>query len=403
MAVFDYKATDKKGALIKGNLAAKSEKEVESYLLDKQLKPVVVTKQGAGTNMAVFGGNFPLNEKISLCRYLGLIINAGISLAEGLDLLAEGSTNKVVKRVLGEVANSTRRGTSLYDSFSIYHKFFGDVFLTMVKTGEASGSLAGSFTYLAKQYEQEKELRSKVLGALLYPIIIVSLMLVVGAVVFTFVLPRLAKVFLKLDLEFPVYTLLLFNTSLFLEKNMFWIAIAFLGTIFVLILALRSKKGKDLMYYIMVRTPGIKKIILEYNLVRFTQSLSSLLKSAVPVTEAVELSVHSLSFVKKDELADQFTKKLTRGVAMSEAFAEAKIFPSLMIQLVKIGEKTGSLEKTLADLGSFYEMEVENSLKNFVTILEPMLMIAVGLGVGAMVISIISPIYSLIGKLQAGI
>ena len=401
MAVFDYKATDKKGALIKGNLSAKTEKEVESYLVDKGLKPVVVTRQNAAAS--AFGGNFPLNEKISLCRYLGLIINAGISLAEGLDLLAEGSNNKIVKRVLGEVANSTRRGTSLFDSFSIYRKFFGDVFLTMIKTGEASGSLAASFTYLARQYEQEKELRSKVLGAMLYPIIIVSLMLVVGVVVFTFVLPRLAKVFLKLDIEFPIYTLILFNTSLFLEKNIVWIGAVFFAIIIVTILALRSKKGKDVMYYMMVRMPGVKKIIVEYNLVRFTQSLSSLLKSAVPVTEAVELSVHSLSFVKKDELSEQFTKKLTRGVAMSEAFAEAKIFPTLMIQLVKIGEKTGSLEKTLSDLGEFYEMEVENSLKNFVTILEPMLMIAVGIGVGAMVISVISPIYSLIGKLQAGL
>src|SRR3989344_406196 len=230
---------------------------------------------------------------------------------------------------------------------------------------------------------------------MLYPIIIVSLMLVVGVVVFTFVLPRLAKVFLKLDIEFPIYTLILFNTSLFLEKNIVWIGAVFFAIIIVTILALRSKKGKDVMYYMMVRMPGVKKIIVEYNLVRFTQSLSSLLKSAVPVTEAVELSVHSLSFVKKDELSEQFTKKLTRGVAMSEAFAEAKIFPTLMIQLVKIGEKTGSLEKTLSDLGEFYEMEVENSLKNFVTILEPMLMIAVGIGVGAMVISVISPIYSL--------
>ena len=401
MAVFDYKATDKKGALVKGNLSAKSEKEVESYLIDKELKPVVVTPQNAATT--IMGGDFPLNEKISMCRYLGLIINAGISLAEGLDLLAEGSSNKVVRRVLGEVANSTRRGTSLYDSFSMYRKFFGEVFLTMIKTGEASGSLAGSFTYLSKQFEQEKELRQKVLGALLYPIIIVSLMLVVGTVVMTFVLPKLAKIFLKLDLEFPIYTLILFNSSLFLEKNLIWIGGGFIIIIIILILSLRSRKGKDLMYYVMVRTPGIKKIILEYNLVRFTQSLSSLLKSAVPVTEAVELSVHSLSFVKKDELADEFTKKLTRGIPMSQAFAESKIFPILMIQLVKIGEKTGSLEKTLSDLGEFYELEVENSLKNFVTILEPMLMIFVGLGVGAMVISVISPIYSLIGKLQTGL
>lgn len=400
MPVYDYKATDKHGKLVKGKQTAKSEKEVEGYLGDKQLKVLVVTKERRGKEL--FGGNFPINEKISLCRYLSLIINAGISLSEGLDLLAAGTNNKIARRVLEDVASNVRQGTSVYDSFTPYKKYLGDVFLTMIKTGETAGTLANSLLYLAHQFQQEKDLRQKVMGALLYPIIIVSLMFAVGAIVFTFVLPRLAKVFLKLDLDFPIYTRILFGISLFLEKHMVIIGLIFLGLLVLPIFLIQFKKTKDLIYLVMVRTPGIKRIILEYNLVRFTQSLSSLLKSAVPVTEAVELSVQSLSFVKKEELVEQFTKKLTRGVPMSTVFGESKIFPPLMVQLVTIGEKTGTLEKTLADLGEFYEAEVENSLKNFVTILEPLLMIAVGIGVGAMVISIISPIYSLIGKLQAG-
>ena len=297
MAIFEYKGSNKKGKLVTGTISAKSEKEVEAFLEDKELKILSVRKEKKSI-VSLGGGNFPLREKISLCRYLSLIINAGISLSEGLDMLSSSSDNKTVKRVLEDIASSTRRGTSLYESFSHYRQYFGEVFLTMIKTGETAGTLAGSLSYLSRQFAQEKELRSKVLSALLYPIIIISLMLVVGMVVFTFVLPRLAKVFMKLNLDFPLYTKILFAVSLFLEKNMLLLFGTIGVLVFIAVLLLRSKQGKNVMYWVMVRLPGIKKVILEYNLVRFTQSLSSLLKSGVTVTDAVELSVQSLSFVK---------------------------------------------------------------------------------------------------------
>lgn len=399
MPTFHYKATDKENRLVVGTIAAADEKEAETILGDKELKPLVVTKEKK--KFTLFANkSFPIREKVTLCRYLSLMINAGIPLSEGFDLLSTGSKNSTVQEFLEDISSSVRSGKSLFTSFSKYRQYFGDVFLAMVKTGETSGTLSESLAYLGKQFQDEEQLRQKVLAALLYPIIIVSLMVVVGFMVSAFVLPRMAKVFLRLNLDMPVFTKLLFQGSLFMEKNVVLMGSLILGAALLLVMAMRSKRGRKAIFALLIRLPVAKRLILEYNLVRFTQSLSALLKGGVPITEAVEISVRVFSFVNTQELSSSFNKKLTRGLPLSVVFAESNIFPPLMSQMVAVGEKTGNLEKMLLDLASFYQEEVENSLKNFVTALEPIIMIVVGIGVGVMVVSIISPIYSLIGKLQ---
>jgi type II secretory pathway component PulF len=399
---FQYKATDKKGKQVQGTVSASNLKEAERFIEDKDLSVLTVKPLKKSTS-SLFSRGFPLREKISLCRYMGLIINSGLSIGEGLDMLASGTTNKLSRQIIEDVAASTRRGTSLFESFSKYEKYFGAVFLTIVKTGETSGTLSESFSYLANQFEQEKEIRQKVFGALLYPLIIIGLMCAVGILMFTFVLPQLANVFKTMNVKIPTLTKIMFSASLALKAH----TVPFLGgvalAVVLFILFIKSPPGHSFIMWVFVRMPVIKKIVQEYNLVRFSQSLSALLKSGVPVTEAVELSTKSLSFVDVKVLSATFTKNLTKGVSLAECFASAKLFPPLVLQLISIGEKTGSLEHTLADLSAFYENEIENTLKNLTTILEPILMVIVGVGVGAMVISIISPIYGLIGQLQAGL
>lgn len=401
MALYTYKATDADGKLVTGTVTAGSKREIEAVLKDRSLKLLAAKESKSG--LSIFKRGIPTQEKISLCRYLSLIINSGVPIAEGLDLLALGTTHRGTRTVIEDIASSTRRGESLHNSFSKYSDDFGTVFLTMVKTGETSGTLAESFLHLSKQFEQEKDLKGKVMSALLYPIIIVLLMGGVGLVLFTFVLPRLADVFTKLDLDLPLHTRIIFGLSLFMKNNTVLVLVSLAGVSFGLILFFMIKPGRAILYWLALRLPIVKRLILEYNLVRFTQGLSALLNSGVAVTEAVDLSLKSLSFIKSKEVAAEFQKKLTRGRQLSDIFEESKLFPPLMVQLVRIGERTGNLEKTLTDLGEFYQQEVEKSLKSFVTVLEPVMLIIVGVGVGVMVVSVISPIYSLIGQLQSGL
>lgn len=400
MPLYTYKATDQDDNLVTGTMTARSRKEVEATLKDRKLKFLAAKEKS--TSGPLFAGSMPVQEKVSLCRYLALIINSGVPISEGLDLLVAGMGTKTSKRVIEDITGSIRRGESLHSAFSRYPQHFSSVFLAMVKTGETAGTLADSFIHLGKQFEEEKELKSKVMSALLYPFIIVLLMGGVGTVMFTFVLPRLANVFTRLNLTLPLYTRLLFSTSLFMQKHMIVVGASLVGIIVIFVLFIKSSWGRRLGMMIILHTPYVRNILLEYNLVRFTQSLSALLKSGVSVTEAIELSLQALSVVKTEKVIKSFQEKITRGRDLSDVFAESKLFPPLMVQLVKIGEKTGNLEKTLTDLSVFYQDEVEKSLKGFVTVLEPTLLIIVGIGVGVMVVSVISPIYSLIGQLQSG-
>lgn len=272
----------------------------------------------------------------------------------------------------------------------------------MLKAGEVSGTLDRSFKYLSRQYKQEEELRKKIISALLYPAIIVCLMLAVGTLMVTFVLPRLSKIFMSLNVELPIMTRLLLQLTLFLERNalpslLVTIALGLSITIF-----LKSKPGRNFLYSLGSKLPIVKEILLHYNLARFNQSLGALLRGGVSIGESLEIASQSLIIPNKRHLSRSFKEKVSRGLPLTTVFAEAKIFPPLMIQMVTVGEKTGSLEKILTDVSTFYREEVENSLKNFITVLEPVLMILVGIAVGIMVLSFIAPIYSLIGKLQPG-
>lgn len=401
MPLYAYKATDKDDNLVVGTITANSRKEIESILKDRKLT-FLAAKERKTSESIFSGGSMSVQEKVSLCRYLGIIINSGVPISEGLELLLAGMSSKASKRVIEDIASSIRRGESLHSAFSRYPQHFNNVFLTMVKTGETAGTLSDSFSHLAKQFEEEKELKSKVMSALLYPFIIVLLMGGVGGIMFTFVLPRLASVFTKLNLNLPLYTRILFSVSLFMQKNMIGVIVGLVVLVIGAIVFVKSSAGRKLGMQFIIHTPYVKNILLDYNLVRFTQSLSALLKSGVSVTEAIELSLRTLSVVNTEKAIASFQEKITKGRDLSDIFAESHIFPPLMVQLVRIGEKTGNLEKTLTDLSVFYQEEVEKSLKSFVTVLEPTLLIIVGIGVGVMVVSVISPIYSLIGQLQAG-
>lgn len=216
----------------------------------------------------------------------------------------------------------------------------------------------------------------------------------------TFVLPRLGKVYLTLNLELPLITKLIFNFSLFLEKNFLVLFLTALVGLVGVWAFFKTKIGKNLLYRLAHRTPIVSRLLHQYNLVRFSQSLSSLLSGGVPISQSLAIASKSLAIVNQEKIAKGFEEKINRGQPLTSIFAEAKIFPPLMTQMVAIGEKTGNLEKILQEISSFYREEVESSLKNFITALEPFLMIVVGIAVGAMIITFISPIYSLIGKLQ---
>lgn len=401
MPNFKYKVIRPNGEIITDVFSASSKKEAEAYLLDQKLKLISLTEEKKGLGFTLFQNNkFPLREKILLCRYISLLISAGLPLGESFDLLISESKIPLVKRVLQDIALSINQGKSLLFAFGKYPKFFDDNFLAMVKTGETSGTLSKSFDYLSRQFKQQEELKQKVVSAMIYPVIIIALMFGIVSLMFTFVMPRLAKAFLKMNLDIPLATKIMLETSLWVEKNLLLVGISVVIIAFLFILAIMSSKGQKIFFSVIIKLPVIKDVFLQYNLARFTQSLSSLLQGGVPIIDSLEIASKALITPRKEQIAKMFRERVAQGLSLTVVFSEEKLFPTLMNQMIAIGERSGNLDKILVDLSIFYQEEVENSLKNFIAVLEPVLLIIIGVGVGLLVLSVISPIYSLIGKIQ---
>jgi type IV pilus assembly protein PilC len=397
MANFQYKAVDGNKKIIKGNISAKTQKEVADMLSKKGFAPLII---GEIQDSIAIKGQIPAVEKITFCRYLSVMLTTGLSLSEGIEVLYQETKNPLMKKVLGDMNYSLEQGQQLSIIFERYPGVFEPYFLTLIRAGETSGKLAEIFKYLEAELRSEYSLKAKVKGALLYPGIVFTAMIGIGILMFFFVLPQIGKVFLTMNLPLPAFTKFMFTVSIALSKQM--IPIIIMSIVFGILgfFALKTQMVKDMLMVIIRPFPIIKGMIQKIDLARFNRIFSMLIKSAVPITEALELTLSLMSWPQLRKLATVLPDEIKRGIPLSKLMKESKAFPSLMVQMTAAGEKTATMDSTLADLATFYEQEIEEEVKSLTQIIEPVLMLLVGIGVGVMILSIIAPIYSVVGNFQ---
>ncbi len=397
MANFIYKAITDKNVIVEGNISAKSKEEAAGVLSKKNLSLLTIKPV---REKVTIKGSVPAIDKIVFCRYLSTMLSSGLSINEGIDVLLQETKHPLMKRILGDLTYSLEQGQQLSTVFEHYPNVFEKYFLTLTHAGEVSGNLAEVFKYLEAELRSEYSLNSKVKGALLYPTIVFMAMVAIGSLMFFFVLPQIAKVFLNLKMPLPAFTRAMFTFSLMLSKQMVPILISVV--ILAILFFMFSKKPwmKNLIFYLIRPIPMVRNLIKKIDMARFNRIFSTLLKSAVPITEALEISLEALSWYEYRSLSKSLPGEIRKGKSLSEAVKANKVFPSLVIQLVAAGEKSGTLDTTLGELATFYEGEVEEELKNLTQIIEPVLMLLVGISVGVMILSIIAPIYSVVGSFQ---
>lgn len=401
MALFEYKAKDKKGKIIQEIIEAPSRKAAAVILRDQDLKVLVIRKTEQAQAISERIRRVSVIEKAIFCRYLSTMMKAGLPLAEAVEIMAKEATNLKMHRILRDLQYSLQRGEKLSNVFSRYPEVFDSVFITLTRAGEESGTLEKSFEYLATQLMSSYELSQKVKGALLYPAVIISAMAGVGVIMITFVLPRISKVFLRLRIDLPLPTRVLLSLSNFLGEHYLWALAGLLAIIVGTIILLRLSKTRKALLRLVSKLPVLSRLFNQLDLARFSRTLSTLLKSGVPILDSIKVSVDLLTQKKFIALGKTFEEEIQKGRSLSDAISKGEgIFPALMTQSIRAGEKSGSLEVVLEELADFYEQEIEHTLKSFTSILEPVLMLIIGVAVGAMVISIIAPIYSVIGSLQ---
>lgn len=397
MPNFTYKALNSEKRVTEGILSGHSREEVAQVLAKRSLSPLVIKEISEHGSIR---GSVPAIDKIIFCRYLSTMLSSGLSLSEGIEVLREETKQPLMRVILGDMSYSLEQGQQLSSVFERYPKVFESYFLVLTRAGEVSGKLAEVFKHLENELRSEYGLMSKIKGALMYPGIVFSAMLGIGTLMFFFVLPQIGKVFLNLKLPLPTFTRLLFQFSIVLKDQMIPILVMSLVLVVGAYFAFQKRAVRDLLFYAIRPIPVVRNMIKKIDLARFTRIFSTLLKSAVPITEALEISLNSLAWYEYRNLAKLLPGEIRKGRSLAAAMGENRVFPSLMIQMITAGEKSGTVDTALADLATFYEQEVEEELKNLTQILEPVLMLLVGIAVGVMILSIIAPIYSVVGSFQ---
>lgn len=404
MPGFKYKAKDSKGKIEEGILLASSKEEAAEELKSQKLSPLSIkaTAKPKSQSSLLFSKKVSLIEKANLCRYLSTMINSGLPLSEAIEVLAEDAIGSQMPKILDDLQSSLKSGQPLSTALAKHPDTFDEVFLTLIKTGEESGTLGKSFDYLGKQLYADYELGRKVKATLAYPTVIVLTTLALGLAMLIFVVPKIAPILLRLHETFPlpVYTLIILKTGLFLSQNILLFSLLGLFLGIALFFLLSKPKGKKFLGDLFSRIPFFGPLFTQLALGRFNRTLATLLKSGVPITKALSVSSETLTLPQFKNVRSQFVKEVERGVSFSTALKKMGVFPPIMIRMVSTGEKTGALDRLLLDLAQFYEEEVSNSLKTLTSVIEPIMMLFIGIGVAIIVISVIAPIYSFVGSLS---
>jgi len=339
-------------------------------------------------------------EKMLFAEHLSLLIKGGTTLNEALEILKEESKSRAFKKALENISKRILEGESLNKSLARYPKIFNKFFQNVVKVGEESGTLEENLKYLSVCLKNQHSLKKKLLGALMYPVIVITLALVIVLATTLFVLPRLFSLFSVLEVQLPLSTKILLGTGGFLQKYWIFLIVIFIFLFLIYKIFNYIKITRFYLHRIIFFMPFFGTTNKNSNLAEFSRIFFTLLKSGVPILEALDICNETIT----NEVYKKYLKLVRAGVERGEKLNQSfkafpRVFPSIFSQMILVGEKSGTLEESMSYLAEFYEEEADSALKNFSVILEPILLILVGLFVAFIALSIITPIYQFTSNL----
>ncbi|MDI6592010.1 MAG: type II secretion system F family protein [Patescibacteria group bacterium] len=405
MPNYFYLAKSLKGEEKSGEMEAKDERELArilrgtGYILIRA-EPLRKELKKKFEISLPFGG-VSLTEKIMFTRNLRVMMSAGIPLPRTLETLAGLTKSKKLKKALLNIKEKIQKGERFSESLAFHPTIFSELFTNVIKVGEESGTLEEVLKILTRQMEREHELRSKLIGALIYPAVIILAMLGVGFLMLVKVVPKLAETFRELNIELPLTTQLVINLGTFLAK--FWYLLPLIIVIFLILLrmALRTKPGKRLLDALFLKIPIISSLVIKINSAAMVRTLSSLISAGVPIVRSLEIISGSMGNIYYQESMKEAADKVKKGAKLSETLERySHIYPTLVNQMLGVGEETGQTAEILEKLADFYEEEVTNATKALTSIIEPVIMLIIGAAVGFFAISMIQPMYSMLGAIK---
>jgi len=406
MSLFTYRAKLKNGEIFEGTMEATDRFSLSHELKLKGNTPISITEKKSNSFdfsklWKHFFSKVKTEELIIFTKNLSGMLRAGLSLFRALSVLKKQTKNDTLDKILMSLSNEINAGGTLSSGLAKFPDVFSKLFVSMTRAGEESGKLADALSEVGANLEKAHSLTKKIRGALVYPGVILSAMVLIGVLMFAFVVPTLAGTFKELGVKLPVSTRFIISLGNFFSQYLLLSFLLIIGSVVGIISFLRASFMKKYVDYIIIRLPIVGKLSKELNTARTTRTMSSLLLSGVSITRAIEITEDVVQNIYYKKVLEEAKKEIEKGAPFSKAFEESPdLYPIMMTEMVQVGEETGKLSDMLFQVASFYEAEIENKTKNLSIIIEPVLMIFIGVAVGFFAISMISPLYSILDNIN---
>jgi type IV pilus assembly protein PilC len=401
-ATFDYKVRDKTGALVTGQLVGDNEAIVMTRLRQMGLTPIRVKQASTGLKMEIHlrPGRIKLKQIAVFCRQFATMVNSGLPILRALSILTDQTESKELAKVLFAVRAAVENGSSLSAAMAEHPKAFNALFISMVKAGETGGVLDEVLLSLADQIEREVELRRQIKSAMTYPIVVVALVTLILAAMLLFVVPQFETIYSSLGGTLPLPTRMLLSVSRAVRSYWYVVLLGAVVASFLFRRYKRTEAGRARVDAVKIRIPIFGPLFHKVALARFASTLGMLLRSGVPILQALDNVNETVNNRVIGDAVDDVKTSVREGESIAKPLGRHKAFPPMVVQMMAVGEETGAVDTMLDKVAEFYNSEVTATVEAMTSLIEPLLIAVIGAAVGAAVIALYMPMFSVINLLK---
>ncbi len=397
-----YQARTKDGLVQIGIIEAPSKNRAVALLQEKGLYVTYLEEESQkpfyAREISIFGG-IKKKEIVLFTRQLSLMLKSGVSLVESLRAVALQTENDKFRRIVLDITEDVEGGTYFSEALAKFPRVFSNLFVNMVKSGEASGKLSESLTYLAEHLEREYALMGKIKSSLTYPAFVMFLLLCIALLMIFFIFPTFIESLQSFNVELPWFTRAVISVASSLRSWWWVILILLLLSVSILVYYFRTKEGREILAKILLRMPILGNLIKKIYLSRLTENLASLVKAGLPITQALEIAGGVIGNKKYEDIIFDAKEAVRKGETISSVFERyPQSIPNMVVQLVRVGEKTGRLDEALTKVADFYQGEIDRTVSSLTRLIEPILLLFAGGLVVILMFSVFIPIYNTISN-----
>ena len=398
MPEFEYKGKTLAGAPVKGRMKANSRQDLERVLRQNRILVSSINKKAPDIQIK-FGTGIKKIEVSRFTRQFATMIGAGLPMVQCLDILAGQIENKELAKIVGQVRDGVQSGATLSDALSKHPKIFDQLFTNMVEAGEVGGALDAILVRLAVYREKADQLVRKVKGAMVYPLVIVIVATGVTVGMLTFIVPTFAKMFGGVGAELPAPTQVILALSNFLQANFLYLTVGLIGSIVGLSFWKKTPSGALLFDKFLLILPVMGNLVRKSSVARFTRTLGTLLASGVSIIEALEITAKTAGNLVVANAINKSVLAIAEGDTITGPLKATGVFPPMVTQMIGVGEKTGGLDEMLSKIADFYDEEVDEAVTALTSVIEPIIIVVMGIVIGGILVAMYLPMFDIIGKI----